>query len=95
MGVISKIAEKVRNSKFVKGVCATGAAVATGAASSMTALAAGNLDEGTKTALQTSFESVKEDVVSVIGTALPPALIIVGIGLAITLGVKYFKKFAK
>lgn len=94
MGVISKIAEKVRNSKLAKGVCAAAAAVSTGAATSMTALA-GNLDEGTKTALSTAFDGVKQDVLDIISVALPAALVITGIGIAITLGIKFFKKFAK
>lgn len=94
MGVISKIAEKVRNSKLAKGLCAAGAAVATGAASSMTALAAGNVDESTKTALTTAFEGIKEDVISIIGIALPAALVIMGLFIAIKLGIKFFKRFS-
>lgn len=93
MGVISKFAEKVRNSKFAKGLCAVSAAVATGAASSMTALAA-NLDENTKTALTTAFEGVKQDVLDIIAVALPAALVIMGLGIAIKLGIKFFKRFS-
>lgn len=93
MCVIKKIADKVRNSKLAKGLCAAGAAVATGAASSMTALAA-NLDEGTKTALTTAFEGVKQDVLDIIAVALPAALVIMGLGIAIKLGIKFFKRFS-
>lgn len=93
MGFISKIAEKVRNSKLAKVVCAGAAAVSTGAATSMTALAA-NLDEGTKTALTTAFDGVKQDVLDIIAVALPAALVIMGLGIAIKLGIKFFKRFA-
>lgn len=47
------------------------------------------------TALGTAFSSISDDFFSVLGTALPIALGIVGAGLAITLGIKYFKKLAK
>lgn len=93
MGFVSKIAEKVRNSKLAKVVCAGVAAVSTGAATSMTALAA-NLDEGTKTALTTAFDGVKQDVLDIIAVALPAALVIMGLGIAIKLGIKFFKRFA-
>lgn len=44
------------------------------------------------TAIGTAFQSVQTDFFSILGTALPIALAIVGAGLAITLGIKYFKK---
>lgn len=47
------------------------------------------------TALGTAFTAVKDDFFSILGTALPIALAVVGAGLAITLGVKYFRKLAK
>lgn len=46
------------------------------------------------TAISTAFSSVKTDVLSVMETALPIALAIIGVGLAITLGVKFFKKIS-
>lgn len=53
------------------------------------------IDSGMKTALSEAFTAVKTDVVDLMGVALPAALAIVGIGLAVTLGIKFFKKFAK
>ena len=46
------------------------------------------------TAVDTAFKAIKSDVSSMMTTALPVALAIVGIGLAITLGVKFFKKIS-
>lgn len=45
-------------------------------------------------ALSTAFSGVQADVVSIVTTALPPALAIMAIGLAITIGVKAFKRIA-
>ena len=53
------------------------------------------MDEALKTAMTTAFTGVKTDVLDIIGTALPIALAIVGVGLAITLGIKFFKKTSK
>lgn len=47
------------------------------------------------TALGTAFTAVKDDFFSILGTALPIALAVVGAGLAISLGIKYFKKISK
>lgn len=53
------------------------------------------MDEALKTAMTTAFTGVKTDVLDIIGTALPIALAIVGVGLAITMGIKFFKKTSK
>lgn len=53
------------------------------------------MDEALKTAMTTAFTGVKSDVLDIIGAALPIALAIVGVGLAITLGIKFFKKTSK
>lgn len=45
-------------------------------------------------ALQNAMTSVSTDVQSAISTVLPIALGIMGFGLVITLGIKYFKKIA-
>ena len=52
------------------------------------------MSEGMTTSIDTAFKAIKSDVISMMTTALPVALAIVGIGLAITLGVKFFKKIA-
>lgn len=50
------------------------------------------MTETMTSAVTKAFGDVKTDVLDIIGTALPPALVILGVGLAITLGVKFFKK---
>ncbi len=50
-------------------------------------------DAMTKT-ISDAFTSIQSDVTSMFGTALPVALAIIGLGLAITLGVKFFKKIS-
>ena len=52
------------------------------------------MSEAMTTAVKTAFTSIKTDVSSMMETALPVALAIVGIGLAVTLGVKFFKKIS-
>lgn len=54
----------------------------------------GTAMSGLVTAMGTAFQSVQTDFFSILTTALPIALAIVGAGLAITLGVKYFKKIS-
>lgn len=53
----------------------------------------GNVTAGMTTALQTAFNNVQTDVTSIITTALPYALAIMGISLALTIGIKIFKRF--
>lgn len=55
----------------------------------------GNVTSGMTTAMTTAFNGVKTDVTSIITTALPPALAIMGIVIAISIGVKFFRRFAK
>ena len=52
------------------------------------------MSEAMNSAISTAFTNVKSDVMDVITAALPVALAIVGVGLAITLGVKFFKKIS-
>lgn len=46
-------------------------------------------------AMGTAFGTIKDDVLSLFNTALPIALSIFGVGLAITLGIRFFKSVAK
>lgn len=48
-----------------------------------------------QTAFTTGLTGVKSDFMGFIGSALPIALGIAGIGLAVTLGWKFFKKIGK
>ena len=52
------------------------------------------MTEGMTSTISTAFTNIKSDVVEIVSTALPTALAIVGLGLAITLGVKFFKKIS-
>ena len=48
--------------------------------------------EAIQSAMKTAFSTVQTDVTSMISTCVPFALAIVGISLAIPLGIKQFKK---
>lgn len=50
--------------------------------------------EGIITALTTAMTTVKTDFFSALTSILPVALAIVGAGMVIVLGVKYFKRIA-
>lgn len=52
------------------------------------------MTEGMTSAVSSAFTNIKSDVVDMMSSALPVALAIVGIGLAVTLGVKFFKKIS-
>lgn len=57
--------------------------------------ATGNVTSGMTTAMTGAFESVQADVTSIISAALPPALAIMGIIIAIMVGIRFFKRTAK
>lgn len=48
-----------------------------------------------QTALEGAFQQVQTDSMSYIQSALVPALVIMGTVLAITIGIKVFKRFTK
>lgn len=54
----------------------------------------GNITSGMTTAIQTGLSNVQADVITLISTALPYALVIMGLGLAISIGMKVFKRIA-
>lgn len=60
----------------------------------LTGEATSGMTDAMKTAISSSFQAVQSDVLDVMSSALPIALVILGAGLAITLGVKFFKKIA-
>lgn len=93
--MFEKLRDKVKNlSGRAKSAIASGAVGALALASNtMTAHAA--ISEDLKTALSTAFDGVKTDAMSLFTLALPAALAIMGVSLAITLGIKFFKKFSK
>lgn len=45
-----------------------------------------------KTVISTSFGLVRTDVMSIIETALPVAVAIMGVTIAITIGIRFFKR---
>lgn len=53
--------------------------------------ATGLIDSTMTSALSTAFGNVQSDVLSIVTTALPYALAILGVGLALRIGVKIFK----
>lgn len=46
-------------------------------------------------AFTTAVGTIKTDVLSMIGTALPAGLTIMGIGLAVSIGIKFFRTVAR
>lgn len=54
----------------------------------------GLLTEGMKTAFSNAIEGIQSDVTSMITVALPAGLSIMGIRLAVRLGVGFFKTIA-
>lgn len=46
-------------------------------------------------AFSTAINSIKGDVMGMVGTALPVALAIVGVFIAVRLGIKFFKSASK
>lgn len=57
-------------------------------------MGSGLLTEGMKTAFSNAVESIQSDVVSMITVALPAGLAIMGIRLAVRLGVGFFRTVA-
>lgn len=55
----------------------------------------GNITSGMTTALQTAFAGVQADAISIITTALPYALAIMGVIVAIRVGIRFFRSAAK
>ena len=55
---------------------------------------ASNITSGMTTALGTAFTAVQNDVVTLITTALPYAAAIMGIGMALSIGIRQFKKIS-
>ena len=95
---LQKVSEFVKRRKALTGMlCALMAfvGVLTSTITANAEGAAGNIDSTMTTSLTTAFTAVKTDVVSIITTALPPALAIMGIGIAIMIGIKFFKRAAK
>lgn len=56
---------------------------------------AGNVTSSMTDALQTGFASVKADVISIITVAIPPALVVMGLVIALTVGIRWFRRAAK
>ncbi|MCM1234557.1 MAG: hypothetical protein NC489_31025 [Ruminococcus flavefaciens] len=54
----------------------------------------GLLTEGMKTAFTNGIEGIQSDVTSMIAVALPAGLAIMGIRLAVRLGISFFRSIA-
>lgn len=48
--------------------------------------------DGILTALESSFTTITTDAMSVIATAIPSALVVVGAVMVVVIGIKVFKK---
>ena len=88
MNILNKMKSKLQKCKTVLTVTA----MSTFALAS-NVFAAGDIDMSTvTTSLQSSFSSIVTSCTNFIGTVLPSALSLVGIGIVIMFGVKTFKK---
>ena len=89
-----KITEKLKaHASKIVAADTGGAVMVAGAVPALAADGASDT-EGLKTALSTAFGQIKTDAFSMMGTALPIALGIIGAVLAVKLGIKFFKKFS-
>lgn len=88
-----KIKEKLKaHASKIVAAFSGGAVMVAGA---VPALAEGVSDtDGLKSAMSTAFGQIKTDAFSMMSTALPIALAIVGAVIAVKLGIKFFKKFS-
>lgn len=90
---------KVREKKNTLLVPAVGLATMAGGAlpvfASGEGSASGSVTADMTSALTTAFNGVKADVISIIGVALPPALGIMAIGIALAIGIRFFSQMAK
>lgn len=84
--------ERIKNSKAARVCSALVAGVGTALCGAVQSFAA--VPTEMKDALTTAFDGVKTDAVSFMSIALPAALGIMGIVIAVSLGIKFFKKFA-
>lgn len=90
MNILNKMKSKLQKCKTVLTVTAMSTFAL---ASNVFAAAAGDIDMSTvTTSLQSSFSSIVTSCTNFIGTVLPSALSLVGIGIVIMFGVKTFKK---
>lgn len=60
----------------------------------LAATGTGLLTESMKTAFNSGIEGIQEDVTSMISVALPAGLAIMGIRLAVRLGISFFRSIA-
>jgi hypothetical protein len=60
----------------------------------LTYVAASSNIDTIKTAMQTAFSNVSDNVTSMIATSVPYALAVIGLVMATTIGIKTFKKIA-
>lgn len=93
MSVLTKVKNKLANSKVVKWLATSMVAASIAVMGCISAFAAD--DTNVTTQLQTAFTSVKTDIFSYITTILPIALAVVGLIFGIKQAIKFFKNVAK
>lgn len=90
-----KIKEKLKaHASKIAAAVTGGAVMIAGAVPALAADGASSDTDGLKSAMSTAFGQIKTDAFSMMGTALPIALGIIGAVLAVKLGIKFFKKFS-
>ena len=90
-----KIKEKLKaHASKIAAAVTGGAVMIAGAVPALAADGVSSDTDGLKSAMSTAFGQIKTDAFSMMGTALPIALGIIGAVLAVKLGIKFFKKFS-
>ncbi len=90
-----KIKEKLKaHASKIAAAVTGGAVMIAGAVPALAAEGSASDTDGLKSAMSTAFGQIKTDAFSMMGTALPIALGIIGAVLAVKLGIKFFKKFS-
>lgn len=92
---MSKLLSKIKQSKVGRLGAVVLAAVSTACMGCISAFAEVTTDSSAlKDAMSTAFNGIKADAISFFAVALPVALSIMGIVIAVKLGIKFFKKFS-
>lgn len=92
MGIFRKLGHSIRKHKREVAVSVSAMAIPVTTAVSAFAAETGITD--IKAAMSSAMDTMKLDIVEMVATILPPALAVMGIGLAVAYGLKFFRKIA-
>lgn len=92
---MKNVLAKLKNSKAAKWFTGISVASMIGIMSCFACFAADESSVDLSTTLSTSFTSIKDDIFTYIGIALPIALVVVGAFFGIKAAIRFFKSTAK